>query len=152
MQVRLGDTITVIGASSPNASVSIIFHSPVEIIKSVIADAKGLWSYSMDTLELNYGSHTTQARSKKGTDISSFSQTLGFVVGESNIAAIAEAGCISLIADLNGDCKVNLVDFSILLYWYKRPLTGDTPAGADMNGDKKINLVDFSIMAYHWTG
>ena len=51
--------------------------------------------------------------------------------------------------DVNADCKVNLVDFSIVAYWYGRT---NPPKTVDINGDGKINLVDFSIMAYNWTG
>jgi hypothetical protein len=49
---------------------------------------------------------------------------------------------------------VNLVDFSIAAYWYKRPLSADfkVKEAAKLNGDGKIDLVDFSIMAYYWTG
>ncbi len=50
--------------------------------------------------------------------------------------------------DVNGDGKVNLVDFSIMAYWYKR---ADPPASIDMNGDDKVDLKDFSIMASYWT-
>ncbi len=51
--------------------------------------------------------------------------------------------------DLNNDKRVNLIDFSITAYWYKRP---SPPATVDLNNDGKVNLVDFSIMAYYWTG
>jgi hypothetical protein len=54
--------------------------------------------------------------------------------------------------DLNCDKKVNLIDFSILAYWYKRPLTKEAKQKVDLNGDGKVDLVDFSIMAYYWTG
>ncbi len=149
-QVRYGDPITVMGAAIPNAQISVFFNSPVEIIKQVTADAKGLWIYTMDSLELGYGDHATKARSKKDAEISTFSQKIGFVVGTNNVAAIADHRQHS--ADLSGDASVNLVDFSILLYWYKRPLGATAPAGIDLNSDGKIDLVDFSIMAYQWTG
>jgi len=57
-------------------------------------------------------------------------------------------------ADLNGDNKVNLVDFSIAAFWYKRTLSADfvTIEKSKLNGDGKVTLVDFSIMAYYWTG
>lgn len=58
--------------------------------------------------------------------------------------------CLSLIGDINCDGKVNLIDFSIMAYWYK--LRSAPPANVDLNGDGKIRLVDFSILAYHWTG
>jgi hypothetical protein len=52
-----------------------------------------------------------------------------------------------LRADLNKDGKVNLVDFSILLVYWK---TSD--ANADINSDGAVNLGDFSIMLFYWTG
>jgi hypothetical protein len=54
--------------------------------------------------------------------------------------------------DINHDGKVNLVDFSILAYWYKRPLTAEALKQCiDQNGDGKVTLADFSILAYFWT-
>ena len=56
---------------------------------------------------------------------------------------------VSKKGDLSGDNKVNLIDFSILAYWYKRP---QPLAKNDLNADGKVDLIDFSIMAFHWTG
>jgi len=50
--------------------------------------------------------------------------------------------------DINRDGKVNIVDFSIAAYWYKRL---NPPTSVDINGDGAITLVDFSIMAFYWT-
>jgi hypothetical protein len=55
------------------------------------------------------------------------------------------------VGDLNCDGKVNLVDFSIMAFWFGRTLTGKG-LDADLNHDSKVNLVDFSIMVFHWTG
>jgi hypothetical protein len=55
---------------------------------------------------------------------------------------------ISVTADLNGDGKVNSVDFGIMMsYW------GSTarPA-ADLNQDGAVNSVDFGILMSQWTG
>ena len=56
--------------------------------------------------------------------------------------------------DLNSDKKVNIVDFSIAAYWYKRTISAEFAAKERerLNGDGKVNLVDFSILAYYWTG
>lgn len=56
--------------------------------------------------------------------------------------------------DLNNDCKVNLVDFSIAAYWYRRQLIGAIIATEKqkLSGDSKIDLTDFSLIAYYWTG
>jgi hypothetical protein len=44
---------------------------------------------------------------------------------------------------------VNLVDFSILAYWYLKP---NPDPKVDLNSDGIVDLVDFSILAYYWTG
>ncbi|MCX6800556.1 MAG: dockerin type I domain-containing protein, partial [Candidatus Falkowbacteria bacterium] len=51
--------------------------------------------------------------------------------------------------DTNSDNKINLIDFSIVAYWYGR---SSPPPSADLNHDGKVNLIDLSIMAYNWTG
>jgi hypothetical protein len=51
--------------------------------------------------------------------------------------------------DVNGDGKVNLVDFSVSAYWYRR---ASPPPSIDANGDGVVNLIDLSIMAFYWTG
>ncbi len=56
--------------------------------------------------------------------------------------------------DLNDDCRVNLVDFSIAAYWYKQVLSERflEVEKKKLNGDGRVSLRDFSIMAYWWTG
>ncbi|MEK7641701.1 MAG: hypothetical protein AAB365_01780 [Patescibacteria group bacterium] len=147
--VKRGDPLRVLGQTVPNATVSLIFHSDTEIIDQVAADARGVWNYVLDTLKLEYGDHTAQARAAKATDISTLSKTLSFKVGTVNIPVKKETS--ALIGDYNADKKVDLVDFSIMLYWYKRPLATTAPP-VDLNRDGKLDLVDFSIFAYHWTG
>ena len=53
-------------------------------------------------------------------------------------------------ADLNSDGRIDLIDFSIAAYWYKREFL---PAAkrCDLNSDGRIDLIDFSILAYFWT-
>ena len=58
---------------------------------------------------------------------------------------LEEAVC----SDFSGDGSIDLVDFSMLLFWFERE---DVPAAIDCNGDGKADLIDFSIMAYYWTG
>jgi hypothetical protein len=55
----------------------------------------------------------------------------------------------SNISDLDGDGKVNSVDFSIMLYFWKSRPPFLNPA-ADMNKDNKVDSVDFSILLYYW--
>ncbi len=58
--------------------------------------------------------------------------------------------CPGKIGDLNGDGRVDLIDFSILAYWWGRAV--EPGACYDLNHDGKVTLADFSILAYHWTG
>lgn len=53
-------------------------------------------------------------------------------------------------ADINNDGKVNLIDFSIMAYWWKQPLSVFILAQIDLNNDGKLSLADFSILAYWW--
>jgi hypothetical protein len=147
--IKRGDPLHVIGQSAPKATVSVIFHSDTEIIEDVATDLDGIWTYALDTLRLEYGDHTAQARSKKEKDLSTLSKAITFKVGTQSVASkkIVE----TLKGDFNGDGRVDLADFSIMLYWYKRTLTAKAPA-VDMNNDGKVDLVDFSIFAFNWTG
>ncbi len=57
--------------------------------------------------------------------------------------------CTAVIADLNCDGRVDIIDLSILEYWYR---SKKYSASKDLNGDKQIELGDFSVLAYYWTG
>jgi hypothetical protein len=80
-------------------------------------------------------------------EVSGSSNTIGFTVGTQDIAKEKQAP--PGVSDVNGDGKVNLVDFSVEAYWYKK---ANPPKAYDLNGDGKVNLIDFSIMASHWSG
>ncbi len=56
---------------------------------------------------------------------------------------------VVLSADLNNDNRVNLTDFSILMFFY---LQSNINKPADINDDTKTNLTDLSIMLFYWTG
>jgi len=54
------------------------------------------------------------------------------------------------VGDFNKDCKVNSVDFSIMLAFWKTSPPFKNEA-VDINRDGKINSIDFSILLSHWT-
>jgi hypothetical protein len=56
---------------------------------------------------------------------------------------------VGRMADVNCDGRVNLTDFSILLFFWQQR----TPSNgrADMNNDGIVDVVDFSIMLFQWT-
>lgn len=50
--------------------------------------------------------------------------------------------------DFNNDGLCNIVDLSILLFWYGK--TGPEIVRYDLNIDGRIDLKDISILFYHW--
>jgi len=147
-EVKRGDLLNIFGQTVPSAEVSIAIGSEELLLKKVSVDEQGIWFYKLDTSEVDYGEHTATARSTTKQDISDFSQLARFIVGTSNRENPLQKTWI-LKGDLNNDNRVNLIDFSIAAYWYKR---SSPPLEVDLNSDGLIDLRDFSIMAYYWTG
>jgi hypothetical protein len=153
-EVKRGDDIAIFGQSVPQADIIISVNSEEEFFGKTISDKDGVYLYNFDTSFLEYGSHGTKSKASIGNQlVSGFGSLATFKVGTKNVAAAIKAKCPAK-ADLNNDCKVNLVDFSIAAYWYKRALTSDflKKEKEFLNGDGKISLTDFSIMAFYWTG
>ncbi len=149
LQVSQGDMIEISGQTVPNATVDIEIDTNPQINEQVVSDVNGNYFYNLSTLTIGYGSFGVKSKANFSTNSlhqSSYSKVLTFGVGAVNI--INKKTC-DLKADLNSDCKVNLVDFSIMAYWYHKP---NPPSNIDLNGDGVVSLVDFSILAYYWTG
>jgi hypothetical protein len=153
IEIRRGDILTLSGQSVPSAQISVIINSDEELIEKTTTDKNGLWIYKFDTDEVDYGDHSAKSRGFYENDISSFSQLVFFKVGQRNVLAAQTKKC-GTKGDLNGDCKVNLIDFSIAAYWFKKPLSDNfkKTESQNLNNDGKVDLVDFSILAYRWTG
>lgn len=153
-EVKKGDTITVFGQSTPKSDITININSEPEFFVKQKSDDKGAYLLNFDSSVLDLGNHTARSKAILGNEISLFSNTAGFIVGTRNIFAETEAPKRFLKGDLNEDGKVNLIDFSIGAFWYRRTLTDKIIPieKVHLNNDKKMDLVDFSIMAFNWTG
>lgn len=141
-----GEILKIFGTTVPDGQVEIHVNSANEVIKQTDSGTKGEWTLDFDTKPLAAEEyHTTKALFQLPTTgniiKSGYSKTVSFYVGKSGSTDICPG------ADLNRDKKVNLVDFSILLYYW-----GTDNACADLNHNKKVDLIDFSIMLYYWTG
>ena len=136
-----GETLNIYGQTAPESKIEISIESP-EITKETKAEKTGDWKYPFDTSPLDEGSHTTRAKAEDPTGLkSSYSKVSAFYVGKYRVEEVAPR------ADFNKDGKTNLVDFSILLYWW-----GKYNPAVDLNQDGIVNLPDFSILMYYWTG
>lgn len=147
-QVKSGDPLRIFGYGFPKTDVNISVHSSVERTAKVVSDKNGFYTYQLDTTGLEYGKH--QAESVVVTDdmISPRSIPAYFTVSDKETILTENGTCVHQ-GDTNCDNKVNLIDFSIMAYWFKRP---GAPTVIDLNKDGIVSLIDFSIMAYHWTG
>lgn len=151
--VRKGDILQIFGHATPDSDVIISVSSEEELFLKIPTEKDGSYLYALDTGVLESGQHYTKSKQiYQNQMISPYSKVLSFVVGEKNIVK-KSTGCPQK-GDLNGDCRVNLIDFSIAAYWYQKRLNKEMleKEMKDLNGDGKINLVDFSIMAYYYTG
>ena len=144
--VARGDNLQIFGQSIPDSSVVISVHSPVETFYKIPTDKNGAYLYTLDTSSLDLGTHTTKSKTVSTDSVSEYGKSIDFVVGDKNILANT---CGAGKGDLNCDGFVNLIDYSIMAFWYKKH---NPPAKVDLNGDGVVDLVDFSILAYYWTG
>lgn len=147
VEVKRGETITLFGQSAPESQITLTVSSDEEHFGTAKADKDGVYLYAFNTGVLEDGDHTARSKSALSGAVSQQSAPLAFKVGDKTVLAAktTKAGK----SDVSGDGKVNLIDFSVLAYWYKRSAP---PAKVDLNGDGKVTLVDFSIMAYNWSG
>ena len=151
--VKQGDPIVLFGQSTPQSSITLEVHSAQPFFVKTNTGTDGAYLYNFNSALLDIGEHQAQARSSIDSIITPQSSAYMFAVGTENIYGTTTVRCPKR-GDLNKDCRVNLVDFSIAAYWYSRPLS---PAfilreKESLSGDGKVNLVDLSIMAFYWTG
>ncbi|MDD5551686.1 MAG: hypothetical protein PHI88_00790 [Candidatus Pacebacteria bacterium] len=141
-QVYKGENITISGTTYPSSTVT-TFLSPGNKLFTIKAGINGRWSYSLNTDNFGKGTYNLIARALSPLgEYSDFSKELSF-----DIFAISERECKG--ADLNLDGEINIIDFSILLYFWgqRNPINNC----ANINDSDTVDLIDFSIMMYYWT-
>lgn len=158
--VKSGAIITVSGNTAPNSTVSVFVTGTKARNYTVAANTAGQWSAAVATSDLGPGSYSVRARAAVGSSsISEYSATLGFTVltvapppanTPTTPPIIPRAPCSGkTVGDINCDGRVNLSDFSILLFYW---LSNDPEnARVDSNGDGKVDIIDFSILLSLWT-
>ena len=143
-----GDILTVTGQSVPNATINLyIDKNSTSVVASGQSDGNGSWTILFNTKDLSANTHVLRARSLTGTPPLQIQSGLSSSVQLS----AGVAGKITTSSDLNRDGKINLIDFSILIFWWQTTGGNSDPA-ADINGNGKVSLEDFSILLFNWTG
>ena len=147
--VAPGESAPISGYAAPQSSVTVELapqsragggRSSFEVI--AMSDVNGLWRAEADTAGLSVGTYEVRARlAIAGVGTSDLSNPAFLGVGQNPAVDFGNR------ADLNHDGKVNLVDFSILLFNW-----GTADPTADINSDGRVNLTDFSVLLFNWTG
>ncbi len=155
--VKKGDDIAIFGQSVPKGNILISLDGGEKTVVQTLSDAQGVYLYNLDTATLDFGQYLAQSKSSFENEKSPFGESVSFsVLATSPKEKTETQKDIPLVANggFNNDGRINLVDFSIAAYWYKRPLSQALRIMEKelFNGDGKIDLVDFSIMAFYWTG
>lgn len=151
IEVMKGSKIILTGNSSPDAEVRLSFAVNTELLKKTRANSTGAWLYELDSSLVDIGDYEAKARSLTPQNLSPYSEAIFFRVGDTNRSRpkLSSLSGFRKKCDLNNDNRVNLLDFSIMAFWYKRI---SFPPKVDLNTDKQINLTDLSILAFCWTG
>ncbi len=146
--VDVGAIATISGYTLQNSTVTIENEKDKTAasrkVLTATSDGNGFWSIALDTTGFSAGTYKVRAKAVQTDGVATnFSNYTTYGIGQNALKP--------LNADLNRDSKVNLVDFSILLFWWNSN-GGDSDPSADINGDGKVNLTDFSILLFNWTG
>lgn len=141
---RQGESVLLSGKAIASTTIEIAFDDT--LFYSANTDQSGYFKQYIKGI-LPPGKHYVSFRQNIGSTTSPFGKKFEISISSKNNKKIKKSACGSK-ADFSSDCRVNLIDFSILAYWHNRT---DFPEKFDLNKDGKIDLKDFSILAYFWT-
>jgi hypothetical protein len=142
-----GEPFILSGQGTPGSITELTFSKQASgagdpIVATTTVDSNGLWNMDFPTKGLSKSGYEVKTRAIfTNGDGSGFGRLLSLGIGQDAAPDLAAR------SDMNNDGKVNIVDFSILLFSW-----GGNDANADINGNGKVDLADFSIMIFYWTG
>lgn len=149
-----GETLELDGFAYGEGEVHVVLNSSHEIVESVPAESDGAWLLSFPVERLGLGDHASRAKARSVFgDQSTFSETRLFRIVQRGVPGVDASPAPAATplcrgADLNFDGKVNLTDFSVMLFWWQT--RNPVHPCVDINKDGIVNLRDFSMMMYQW--
>ncbi len=154
--ISQGDSLIVYGSAYANSLV-VNFISPSFKATSLNTDSNGHWTHSFDSADYAVGEYFTKAKTIfMGGEQSEYSEELSFrIIKKSEFPIPPELPKPSEPqrkcngANLNDDSKIDILDFSILLHYWKSKNPSNRCADINQNGI--VDIYDFSIMMYWWT-
>ncbi|MFA5791893.1 MAG: hypothetical protein WC884_02555 [Candidatus Paceibacterota bacterium] len=143
-EARFGDYLTVTGYALPKMEMEITIKNVEKKIFSFISSKEGSYKIVLPLALLPEGDYVVFIKYINDNRIS---KLIKFAIGELNIFNTEIS--LNIPGDCNADKIINLIDFSVLAFWYGKD---NPPLCVDTNKDNIINLIDFSILAFYWTG
>jgi hypothetical protein len=148
--IKQGETITLSGYTAPNSPVTVNISGGQNLARNTNSNSDGLYVISLNTAGLPKTAYSAVAVANVGGITTPNSFAAAFIVGDITTEPPKPGDCTRR-SDLNCDGRVDLIDFSILLYfWDKNDYSKNPRADIDKNG--RVELKDLSIMLYDWTG
>jgi hypothetical protein len=146
--VKIGGEYSVFGYAPAGSTVNLLIPGSSNL-GSAIADSSGFYRITT-TASLPAGTYSIRVNATVGAITSQYSKPIQMLFSRSDVVDLPPppsqyATCV----DYNRDGRVNLIDFSILLFWFGK---NNPPNTIDCNGDRVIDIKDFSILMYFWTG
>lgn len=134
LAVTRGKNAVIIGYATPGNMVKIEIDGKIK--GETKAGEDGGYRFEINTGELEFGLHSGRVKQADKDDgkESDFSLTRSFIVSR----------LLSIVADFNGDGKIDIRDWSIFLSrWFSK--NKEIQKVIDLNSDGKIDIFDFSI-------
>ncbi len=144
IQVSVGDYLTIAGYALPKKELQIVIEdkNKKSTIFTLNARDTGRYNITLPLMNLSKGNYFTYVKYTGDTRIS---KLVEFIIGDTNMESTDIT--LNIPGDCNADGVINLTDFSVLAFWYKKQ---NSPICVDINKDGIVDLIDFSILAYYW--
>lgn len=143
LEIKEGDYLSISGYAMNNEDLLISFEGEIDVVFQVKSNQYGKYNLTLPMTDFPLGNYFVFTKYKNYNRIS---KLVRFSITNQNV--LNTKAVSSIPGDCNRDSVINLVDFSVLSFWFKRT---NPPVCLDANEDKIINLKDFSILAFYWT-
>lgn len=145
--VQAGQGFNARGYVAPGAIVTLEIPGN-QTLGTAVADSAGLYTIAARA-SLPPGTYQLRSKAQLNGAYSYYSRPVDLTIYAPGQLPPRPPTPLGLCVDYNKDGRVNLTDFSILLFWFGQ---SPVPPNIDCNADKLINMKDFSILMYYWTG
>ncbi|HYE22239.1 MAG TPA: fibronectin type III domain-containing protein [Verrucomicrobiae bacterium] len=146
--IAQGQMLTLKGYTAPGVPVIVSFTGPNNFTQNIVSGSNGYYNLFLDTNLYSRGQYSVTTQSRVRNFNSPLSSALIFSIGDQSVV-VTPGECKR--SDLNCDNRVNLIDFSILLYFWDSSSFSRNPR-VDIDKSGQVGLRDLSIMLYDWTG